>query len=188
MIVRELTRVADELRGELAALRAERDALVERANEQYLEQATEIAALREALAAEKKLHEREEWELACQVEPLRSEIAALRGQLEVERMRLACCGVIASSNTRASAEAARSVKPEYWSGSAGDVADAVDREMALRDDLAALRERLVEADYELSGEAMHEAGLTYRTVRVGVEWYDAWRASPEVVRALEEKR
>lgn len=49
MIVRELTRVADELRGELAALRAERDALVERANEQYLEQATEIAALRERI-------------------------------------------------------------------------------------------------------------------------------------------
>ncbi len=32
-----------------------------------------------------------------------------------------------------------------------------------------------------------EAGLTYRTVRVGVEWYESWRASPEVVRALEEK-
>ncbi|HPA79386.1 MAG TPA: hypothetical protein PLS95_01110 [Thermoanaerobaculales bacterium] len=55
----------------------------------------------------------------------------------------------------------------------------------LRIENAALRERLVEADYQLSGEAPHEApGLTYRTVRVGVEWYEAWRASAEVARAL----
>ena len=62
---------------------------------------------------------------------------AMRQQLETERMRLAACGVVALSNTPESAAKARDMLPEYRSASCDDVAAAVDREMALRQQLAA---------------------------------------------------
>lgn len=61
-------------------------------------------------------------------------------QLEVERMRLAACGVIAMSNTAESASKARQMRPEYWSASAEDCANAVDREMALQERIRKLSE------------------------------------------------
>lgn len=73
LTVRELLRMMDELRDDLSALRAERDALVERANEQYLEQAAEIAALQEKnakLIDEKALH-------CLQIQNLREAIGLL---------------------------------------------------------------------------------------------------------------
>ena len=63
-------------------------------------------------------------------------------ELETERMRLACCGVVALSNTEGSAETARACLPKYWSASAGDVAAAVDREMALRHERDQLRQQV----------------------------------------------
>ena len=68
----------------------------------------------------------------------------LREELERERIRLAACGVVAMSNTRESAAKHREMAPEYWSASCGDVVRAVDAEMALREELAALRASLGE--------------------------------------------
>lgn len=92
--------------------------------------------------------------IACEIERLEKEKTAaleavyhevekvvtlkhkLEGELEAERIRHAACGVIALSNTLDSAKQARQMKDEYWSASCADVANAVDREMALRDKLA----------------------------------------------------
>lgn len=65
--------------------------------------------------------------------------------LETERMRLVACGVAAMANTRESAAQQRVKKDSpYFCASVGDVHNAVDREMALREKVetyeAALRE------------------------------------------------
>ena len=62
----------------------------------------------------------------------RARVAQLEAELETERMRLDACGVVANANTASSAEEQRKMHPNYWSASCGDVAKAVDREMALR--------------------------------------------------------
>lgn len=54
-------------------------------------------------------------------------------QLEILRMQLAACGVAALANTSYCAEKMRNIHNEYKSGSWESVCDAVDREMALRD-------------------------------------------------------
>ena len=56
----------------------------------------------------------------------------LRAENERLQMQLAACGVIALANTPESAGEARKMHPDYMSASCSDVADAVDREMALR--------------------------------------------------------
>lgn len=60
-------------------------------------------------------------------------IKELREELERERIRLAACGVIALSNTADSAKQAREMQEYYWSASAQDVANAVDKQMELRE-------------------------------------------------------
>lgn len=71
-----------------------------------------------------------------------SELDRLRAELERERMRLAACGVVALANTPETAAEARKMRDEYRSASCDDVAAAVDREMRLRKENAALREAL----------------------------------------------
>lgn len=74
-----------------------------------------------------------------------AEIDSLRAELETERMRLAGCGVAAMSNTEDSRAQRIGRDSPYWSASYGDVCSMVDREMALRAELAesdALCERL----------------------------------------------
>ena len=69
--------------------------------------------------------------IAC----LEGEIAKRDEELaECERLRmqLAACGVVALANTIESAGEARQMHPDYMSASCSDVADAVDREIALR--------------------------------------------------------
>ena len=63
-------------------------------------------------------------------------IAELREECERLRMQLAACGVVALANTPESAAQARQMHPDYMSASCSDVADAVDREMTLRQQLA----------------------------------------------------
>lgn len=70
---------------------------------------------------------------------LKAELAEARRELETERARLAVCGVVAMSNTPESAVAARQIQPEYRSASCDDVAQAVDREIALRAELTEAR-------------------------------------------------
>ena len=64
---------------------------------------------------------------------------ALRAEVERERMRLVACGVVANANTPATAAEARKMHDDYRSASCDDVARAVDREMALRAEVEALR-------------------------------------------------
>jgi hypothetical protein len=77
--------------------------------------------------------------LSCAVAERDAEIAKLKHELETERLRLAACGVIALSNTRESAARARTMHDDYWCASVSDVARAVDREMALREQLERTR-------------------------------------------------
>lgn len=87
-------------------------------------------------------------------------IEALRAELERERMRLAACGVVAMANTPDSAESARQMHDDYRSASCDEVANAVDREMALRAErdaaLALLREARdwVDAGYGFNTEPL----------------------------------
>ena len=62
--------------------------------------------------------------------------AALEAECERLRMQLAACGVVALANTPESAAQTRQMHPDYMSASCSDVADAVDREMTLRQQLA----------------------------------------------------
>lgn len=65
-----------------------------------------------------------------------AKIRKLEEELETERMRLAGCGVAAMCSTRESSEQQRITKDNpYWSASYGDVCNAVDREMAMREHL-----------------------------------------------------
>jgi hypothetical protein len=69
---------------------------------------------------------------------LAAEVERLRGELERERMRLAACGVVANSNTEKSLKNVMDdVHQDYLSASLTDVKNAVEREIALRAELAA---------------------------------------------------
>jgi hypothetical protein len=76
---------------------------------------------------------RTEWQAADLIESQRKELEELREELERERIRLAACGVIAMSNTADSAKQAREMHEDYRSASAQDVANAVDKQMELRE-------------------------------------------------------
>lgn len=62
----------------------------------------------------------------------------LNAELERERMRLTACGVVACSDTPASAAVARAMAPEYRSASCDDVARRVDECIRLRAERDAL--------------------------------------------------
>lgn len=70
------------------------------------------------------------------IERLKQQLAAKDAELEGARMQLVACGVVASANTRDSAEAARQMHPDYMCPAVKDVIRAVDREMELREQLA----------------------------------------------------
>lgn len=63
----------------------------------------------------------------------------LSAEVERLRMQLAACGVVAMSNTPESAAKARDMHPDYMSASCQDVMRVVDREMALRAAVEAMR-------------------------------------------------
>lgn len=68
------------------------------------------------------------------VAAVRAKWLKAKDELERERMRLAACGVVALANTRELAAKARDFPAEYQSASCDDVARAVDRGMALREE------------------------------------------------------
>ena len=75
-----------------------------------------------------------------------TDYAALEAECERLRMQLAACGVVALANTPESAAQARQMHPDYMSASCSDVADAVDREITLRqqrDKLAGLLRKVL---------------------------------------------
>lgn len=74
--------------------------------------------------------------LVAERDTLRQQLAELREECERLRMQLAACGVVALANTPESASEARQMHPDYMSASCSDVADAVDREITLRQQLA----------------------------------------------------
>lgn len=73
-------------------------------------------------------------------------VDGLMKELEVERMKLVACGIGAMSNTPESAASQRvSVGHPYYSASAQDVYDAVDRETKLRKELEEANDRAFRA-------------------------------------------
>lgn len=68
----------------------------------------------------------------CSLSGAQAIIDGLSGEVERLQMQLAACGVVALANTIESAGEARQMHPDYMSASCSDVADAVDREIALR--------------------------------------------------------
>lgn len=72
--------------------------------------------------------------------------SAPAGECEAEierlRMQLVACGVVALANTPKSASEARQMHQDYMSASCSDVANAVDREMTLRQQCDKLAELL----------------------------------------------
>ena len=109
---------------------------------------TEIAELRIRMNAYQQAWNSDELEKSLSVEnaALKEQVAHLQilerqlakkdAELKTERIRLAACGVVALANTPDSAAKAREMLPEYRSASCDDVARTVDREMALREQLA----------------------------------------------------
>lgn len=75
-------------------------------------------------------------EQVAHLQILERQLAEKDAELKTERIRLAACGVVALANTPDSAAKAREMLPEYRSASCDDVARTVDREMALREQLA----------------------------------------------------
>lgn len=65
----------------------------------------------------------------------RRRIKKLQNELETERMRLAGCGVAAMGNTADSVKERISRDNPYWSASYDGVCSAVDREIAMRENL-----------------------------------------------------
>ena len=82
---------------------------------------------------------------------LRQQLADRDAQIERLQMQLAACGVVALANTPESAGEARQMHPDYMSASCSDVADAVDREIAMRQQRDKLAQVLgnVEREHEL---------------------------------------
>lgn len=70
--------------------------------------------------------------LKAERDTLRQQLAERDAQIERLQMQLAACGVVALANTPGSAGEARQMHPDYMSASCSDVADAVDREIAMR--------------------------------------------------------
>lgn len=64
---------------------------------------------------------------------MKDKIKELMDENEKLRMQLSACGVAALSNTANSAEKMRCISSDYKSASWQSVCDAVDREMALRE-------------------------------------------------------
>jgi len=83
------------------------------------------------------------------MEVAEQENAALREELETERMKLVACGVAAMSNTESTRAQRIGRDNPYWSASYGDVCAAVDREIALREDVKRLCVEIKEQDTEI---------------------------------------
>lgn len=80
----------------------------------------------------------------------------LEAENERLRLQLAACGVVAMANTPETAAKARDMHPDYKSASCDDVARAVDREMALRAELATARKEADALRALLKMEAMRD--------------------------------
>lgn len=101
------------------------------------------------------------------IKKLEKENAELRAELEKERMRLAACGVVALANTKESAKKFRDMHEDYWCASVKDVANAVDREMALREEnekYRAAHPELSKVDHLTFGDLMIQRGNLRQTL------------------------
>lgn len=94
------------------------------------------------LTYELKRQEKKYAQLLKKFRDLRKEANQLKAAEEKMRMQLVACGVIAMSNTRETAAKQRDIHPDYKSSSCQNVMDAVDREMALREERDILKEKL----------------------------------------------
>ena len=129
---------------------ADYGAYVEYADYAALE--AKCANLENSLLAITARHFAESWKKRTSDAELEQYLSAGIAQLEAEcerlRMQLAACGVVALANTPESAAQARQMHPDYMSASCSDVANAVDREMTLRQQRDKLAEVLGNVDRE----------------------------------------
>ena len=86
--------------------------------------------------------------LEAERDALRQQLAGQDAEIERLRMQLVACGVVALANTPKSAGEARQMHPDYMSASCSDVANAVDREMTLRQQCDKLTQALEDVDRE----------------------------------------
>ena len=70
---------------------------------------------------------------------IREVYAPQEAELERLRLQLAACSSVALANTRESAAAARQMHPDFYCATVMDVAAAVDREMAAREEVERLQ-------------------------------------------------
>lgn len=105
-----------------------------------IEKWTEIAWAEQANGRDLLIPTEVFFELIADLESATAERDRLRAEAELLRMQLAACGVVAMSNTPESAGWSRDMHPDYMSASCQDVMRAVDREMALRAEVEALRQ------------------------------------------------
>jgi hypothetical protein len=114
----------------------------------------------------------------CRLSAAKAIIDGLRGEVERLQMQLAACGVVALANTIESAGEARQMHPDYMSASCSDVADAVDREIALRTERDTMRQQLAVRDEEI--ERIRVQLMTIASAepaRHSIEWAKAVAAT-----------
>lgn len=123
--------------------------------------ADEIERLRERLEIDDTAPEYDGIE--CRNETIRQQdarIERLLNELERERMCHAACGVIVKSNTPEALAKVRDIHPDYLSASVRDCIEAVEREIALRDERDEAREYA--SIYEIGMEEWKDVAERYR--------------------------
>ena len=93
---------------------------------------------------------------ALMIDALRQQVATLTDDLERERMRLAACTSAALGNTVETVKQRIHQGHPYWSASYGDICAAVDREIALRAQVATLTQALRDVQWTLEGMGFRE--------------------------------
>lgn len=93
---------------------------------------------------------------------LRTEVERDSALAECEklRMQLAACGVATKENTRKSREQRINKSSPFWTASYGDICEAVDREIALREECERLRREVATLRQWLALHCTHDDDCT----------------------------
>jgi hypothetical protein len=114
------------------------------------------------------------------VPALIAEVRRLREELGLDRMRLAACGGAALANDSHGVAMRIDKGHRYWSPSYRSVCDAVDREMALRDENERLRAKVaawesIIHEIATAKPTLDDARMDYVEIQVGRATLSAYR-------------